>query len=81
MKIVVTFPGCHRRGGVERIVWECARFLAGRDHDVHVFANEWEKEMEAVVQFHRVEMRRHPNFLAGQSFFEQCTHALKKFDV
>jgi hypothetical protein len=26
MKIALSFPGCHRRGGVERVVWECARF-------------------------------------------------------
>ena len=39
MKVAVTFPGCNRRGGVERIVFECARFLATRGHAVDVYAS------------------------------------------
>ena len=42
MKIVLTFPGCHRRGGVERVMVECANFLNARGHDVAVYASEWD---------------------------------------
>ena len=42
MKVVISFPGCHRRGGVERVMVECLRFLAGRGHETHAFASEWE---------------------------------------
>jgi UDP-glucose:(heptosyl)LPS alpha-1,3-glucosyltransferase len=34
----LSFPACHRRGGVERIMAECAAFLAGRGHDVSVLS-------------------------------------------
>ena len=31
-RIALVFPGCHRRGGVERVVWEAARHLGSRHH-------------------------------------------------
>jgi UDP-glucose:(heptosyl)LPS alpha-1,3-glucosyltransferase len=37
MNVALCFPGCSRRGGVERIMWEAARFLAPR-HRVTVVA-------------------------------------------
>lgn len=43
VKIALSFPGCHRRGGVERVVVECANFLAERGHETHVFAHEWDE--------------------------------------
>lgn len=39
MDIALAFSGCHRRGGVERSVWELARHLSRR-HSVTVYANE-----------------------------------------
>jgi UDP-glucose:(heptosyl)LPS alpha-1,3-glucosyltransferase len=45
MRIALFFPGCHRRGGIERVVLECANFLARRGHDVHLFASEWDAEL------------------------------------
>lgn len=38
MNAFLTFPDCHRRGGVERIMVECANFLAARSHDVSVLS-------------------------------------------
>lgn len=43
MKIALSFPGCHRRGGVERVVVECANFLAARGHEVSVIAAEFDE--------------------------------------
>lgn len=43
MRIALAFPGCHRRAGVERVMVECANYLAGRGHDVHVFASEFDE--------------------------------------
>lgn len=40
MKIALTFPGCHRRGGVERIMLECANFLARQGHQIYIVAQE-----------------------------------------
>lgn len=42
MDIALVFPGCHRRGGVERSVYEAARHLS-RAHDVTVYAQEFEE--------------------------------------
>ena len=44
MKIAVSFPGCHRRGGIERCVLEAVNFLAGSGHEVHLYTSEWDAE-------------------------------------
>jgi UDP-glucose:(heptosyl)LPS alpha-1,3-glucosyltransferase len=80
MKIVLSFPGCHRRAGVERIVFECARFLAGRGHDVTVLAGEWERDETQPVKYQRVPVRSWPRFLRGRSYFENATRQLRGLD-
>src|SRR4051812_35925644 len=40
MNIALSFPGCHRRGGVERIILESANFLQNRGHELHLYATE-----------------------------------------
>ena len=47
MKIALSFPGCHRRGGVERVMFECANFLAARGHDVSVIAADFDANVLA----------------------------------
>ncbi|MGE0877294.1 MAG: glycosyltransferase family 4 protein [Acidimicrobiia bacterium] len=42
-RIALTFPAAHHRGGVERISWEMARYLAPR-HDVTFVGHELEPE-------------------------------------
>ena len=29
-RVALVYTGCHRRGGVERVVWEAAHHLSGR---------------------------------------------------
>jgi UDP-glucose:(heptosyl)LPS alpha-1,3-glucosyltransferase len=43
MDLALVFPGCHRRGGVERSVWELARAWSQR-HDVSVYASEVDRD-------------------------------------
>lgn len=83
MKVALSFPGCHRRGGVERVVFECAGFLASRDHDVTVFANDWEEADAPSLHYHRVPVRNQPGFLRGVSYYHNCSEAMKRerFDV
>jgi UDP-glucose:(heptosyl)LPS alpha-1,3-glucosyltransferase len=83
MKVALSFPGCHRRGGVERVVYECAGFLAARQHEVTVFADEWEEDSRPGIKYHRVPVRRQPGFLRGASYYHQCSEALagERFDV
>jgi UDP-glucose:(heptosyl)LPS alpha-1,3-glucosyltransferase len=40
MKAYLSFPGCHRRGGVERVILESANFLSSRGHQVSVISAE-----------------------------------------
>lgn len=83
MRVALSFPGCHRRGGVERIVFECARYLASRGHEVNVFANEWESDESQPIHYHCVPIRARPSFLHGPSYFRQCTRRLERarYDV
>ncbi len=61
MRIALNFPGCYRRGGVERVMLECANFLAARGHDVHAFATEWEPgTLAPSVVRHDVDVGRWP---------------------
>jgi UDP-glucose:(heptosyl)LPS alpha-1,3-glucosyltransferase len=80
MKIALSFPSCNRRGGVERVVFECARFLAGRGHETHLLAGNWEDGVERFAQCHRIEHRQRPGFLRGLSYHRRCTEFLKRFD-
>lgn len=83
MNVALCFPGCHRRGGVERIVFECARFLSTRGHSVDVFANEWEIDPTCRINYRRVPIRKYPGFLSGKSFFANASAMIdpSKYDV
>ena len=78
MNIALSFPGCHRRGGVERIVYECARYLSGRGHDVTVFASEFESEIESTIQYHHVPVPLRPSFLVGPRYYRRCSGILNR---
>jgi UDP-glucose:(heptosyl)LPS alpha-1,3-glucosyltransferase len=83
MKVALSFPGCHRRGGVERIVYECAQFLGRRGHEVTLYANEWDKIDAPNIAHRHVSMVRNPGFLRGISYYIQASRALRgtSFDV
>ncbi len=56
MRVAVSFPGCYRRGGVERVVLVAANALAGRGHDVHLFAHDWDQaRLDPSVVVHPVQ--------------------------
>ena len=81
MKIALSFPGCHRRGGVERVMFECANFLVARGHDVHVFAVDWESAPG--ITYHKVAVPPGPGFTFGRRYKDACTRMLRgeQFDV
>ena len=83
MNVALSFPGCHRRGGVERIVFECARHLAAQEHAVTVYANDWEEDGTQPVTYRHVGMHKHPWFFRGRSYFRSCTPLLAQgsYDV
>jgi UDP-glucose:(heptosyl)LPS alpha-1,3-glucosyltransferase len=80
MKIALSFTSCHRRGGVERVMYECARFLSARDHDVHVLAGDWQEGLESFVHCHRIQYLKRPSFLRPISYNRRCGEFLRRFD-
>jgi glycosyltransferase involved in cell wall biosynthesis len=74
--VALVFPGCHRRGGVERSVWELARHWS-QAHDVTVYAADVDREAlptsVAVVPVHPV---RAPGPLAPWAFARASRAAL-----
>jgi UDP-glucose:(heptosyl)LPS alpha-1,3-glucosyltransferase len=69
MRISLCFPSFHRRGGIERVALECANFLAGRGHDVHVIASDWDAgELHASIMCHRVPAWGRVRFLKMLSY-------------
>jgi glycosyltransferase involved in cell wall biosynthesis len=55
MRVALSYPGCHRPCGVERVAFECARYVATMQHKVTVFAGNWEADREA---FARLSLRQ-----------------------
>lgn len=53
LRTALVFPGCHPRGGVERVVWETMRHLSRR-HDVTVVSSDIDTDGEDSVHVERV---------------------------
>lgn len=87
MKVALIYHGCHRKGGVERLVFEAARYLAARRHEVHVFAEEWEEAPAppggAPISYHRVPAPSGPDPLRMFRFYVNSTRLVRQigFDV
>jgi UDP-glucose:(heptosyl)LPS alpha-1,3-glucosyltransferase len=64
-------------------MFECARYLALRGHDVHVLANEWETDTCATITYHRVELPKAPWIFQASAYFRRCGHLVDRgaFDV
>jgi UDP-glucose:(heptosyl)LPS alpha-1,3-glucosyltransferase len=77
MNIALSFPACNRRGGVERIIYECAKFLAGRGHEVTVFANEFEKN-GAAINYRHVPIPRTLKALKPIAFHDACIRQMRQ---
>ncbi len=79
MKVALSFPGCHRRGGVERVVFECARFLAACGHEVTVYANDADAA-EGTYHIRNISLPTRPALLRAPLFRERCTRQLRSQD-
>jgi UDP-glucose:(heptosyl)LPS alpha-1,3-glucosyltransferase len=77
LKIALSFPACQRRGGVERVMLECANFLASRGHATHILATIWDADsLHSDVQAHFVPARTTPPLLRLWSFKRQSARTL-----
>lgn len=78
MRVALSFPGCHRRGGVERIMLECANYLQEQGHETHVFATDWDEAAihDGIIQ-HQVKAFSRPALLRLISFTRACRRELR----
>lgn len=51
LSLALVFPGCHRRAGVERIVWEAARWFSDRGHDVTFYGTDFDRPPGTDIAF------------------------------
>ena len=79
MRVALNFPGCYRRGGVERVMLESANFLADAGHDVHVFATDWEPgTLSPAVTRHDVAVGRWPWITRLVAFNRAVTRQIRR---
>ncbi|MDD5350535.1 MAG: glycosyltransferase family 4 protein [Chthoniobacteraceae bacterium] len=81
MKIALSFLGCHTRGGVERLLLETANHLAGRGHDVHVYAADFNAQaLHPGVARHPVPAAKRPALLRMLTYARNCQAGLEDLD-
>jgi UDP-glucose:(heptosyl)LPS alpha-1,3-glucosyltransferase len=82
MKVALSYPDCSRVGGIERVIYECAKYLARRGHDVTVFANRYEPS-GAAINYRHVAMPRTLKALQLRAFQQACKRAMleSRFDA
>jgi UDP-glucose:(heptosyl)LPS alpha-1,3-glucosyltransferase len=59
------------------VVFECARFLAGREHQVTVYAAEWEECAASGITYHRIALPGAPSFMKPMLFHNACRTAVQ----
>ena len=75
----MTHPTADRRGGIERVVVECANQLDARGHQVHVYATRWDPAvLSPGIRLHRVATRRRPDFLVSAQYRRRATESLAR---
>lgn len=82
LDILLAFPECHKRGGVERIMYECAEFLATRNHNVQVLANEVDDNLLRYTNLtkHDTQAKKTLWFLSGLRYYLAATRQASKLD-
>lgn len=76
MDIALNFPGCHRRGGVERIVYECSHYLVDRGHRVTVYAQDWESLPHPNINYRPIQSVNSPAWLNPLLYHHALRRAL-----
>jgi UDP-glucose:(heptosyl)LPS alpha-1,3-glucosyltransferase len=81
MRVALSFSGCNRRGGVERVMLECANFLQSRGHETHAYASDWdERYIDPAVIRHHVPVRMNPSVWHIPAFAAGSRKALRQMD-
>jgi len=82
MKIAIPVFHFHKKGGIERHIWELVSQWE-KENEIHIFASRWDETSFKNVFFHKVPVIEKPEFLKGLSFLINNSRMLKrgKFDV
>ena len=82
MNIALSFPGCHGRGGVERLLLESANYLAARGHAVHVYANAFDTAaLNPAVIRHPVRIIPRPALARLASYTLRCRREFSRIET
>jgi UDP-glucose:(heptosyl)LPS alpha-1,3-glucosyltransferase len=85
LDVVLAFPECHKRGGVERIMYECGCFLAHRNHNVQILANDVDPNMSSLanITVRHANVKKTTWFLNGLRYYITASRQLQKlkYDV
>ena len=74
MKAAIAFPGCYRKGGVERVMLETSNYLARRGHETHAFAAEWEPDVSLIASA----LHRHTIPLGSRGYLPRLAGFLRE---
>ena len=82
LDVLLAFPECHKRGGVERIMFECGDFLAKRNHNVQILANEVDPYMSIFpnVTIRGTNLTKNTWFLNGLKYYITASRQLQKLN-
>lgn len=82
LNVLLAFPECHKRGGVERIMFECSGFLSNRSHNVQILANCVDDSLllHPNITFRAVKSHKTLWFLNGLRYYISATRQANKLD-
>ena len=82
LDVILAFPECHKRGGVERIMYECGDFLAKRNHNVQILANEVDPNLSILpnVTVRDTNLTKTTWFLNGLKYYIAASRQLHKLN-
>jgi UDP-glucose:(heptosyl)LPS alpha-1,3-glucosyltransferase len=77
VRVALTYPDVTRAGGIERVVVECANFLASRGHEAHLLASRVAPGvLRGEVRVRHVASAQRPDFAAMLQYRRRATSAL-----
>jgi UDP-glucose:(heptosyl)LPS alpha-1,3-glucosyltransferase len=80
LDVLLAFPECHKRGGVERIMYECGDFLARKNHNVQILANEVDPNLSSLanITVRNTNVTNITWFLNGLRYYITASRQLQK---
>jgi UDP-glucose:(heptosyl)LPS alpha-1,3-glucosyltransferase len=81
MKIGIVIRRLNTQGGTERRTSELIRCLLKAGHEIHLFAEAWEKGLARDLTCHRLPILKPIRWIKALSFALFAAHAVRKYDL